>query len=123
MKKILTFAILAGIMFFVAGCGEKGSANTAAATKSNTENSYCEVSGERINLRNVKVISSGIEYSSPYANDWNKDGPIRRGYDFKSHLDYRGYIAFDDHKIYLNLEHYYWFNKLEEVQKQFESLR
>ena len=123
MKKILTFVILAGIMFFVAGCDKKGSADTAAAKQNNTSNSICEVSGERIDLRNVKIISSGIEYASPHSNDWRYDGPIKGGYDFRTHLDYRGYIEFDGHKVYLNTERHLWADKLEEVQKQFESLR
>ena len=111
MKEYFMILMLAGTMFFVSGCGD-GSCYT--------------FDGGCISLRNVKVLSSGIETPNyGRGGAWIKNGGITSETikKLQSNELCRAYISFDDFKVYLGDNKELWLSEYQRVEKQFKSLQ
>ena len=106
--------MLAGTVFFVSGCGDK---SYHTSDGGGGDESYYTFDGGCVNLRHVKVLSSGIE------DNWNsrRIGGITSDNVKDSSSGYRAYIAFDGFKVYLSGDTSKWLSEYQEVEKRFKA--
>ena len=123
MKKYFMILMLAGTMFFVSGCGDKSYHTSDGG--GGGDGSYYTFDGACVNLRHVKVLSSGIEVHN-LDGDWVSIGGITSdnvNSVRKSTGSCRAYIAFDGVKVYLGDDSSKWLSEYQRVEKQFKSLK
>ena len=130
MKKILILAVLSSAMLFT-GCGDSNSNDSSTKEESNVKlNDWYPIDGGYINLRQVKIISSNIEYPwGEKAYGAITEANIEKCK--KSDSNMRAYISFDGFKVYLpsansDNKHYMydsWLREFQDVERRLSNIK
>ena len=129
MKKILILAVLSSAMLFT-GCGDSNSKDSSTKEESNVKlNDWYPINGGYINLRQVKIISSNIEY--PWKKAFGAITKANIEECKKSDTDMCAYISFDGFKVYLptaNSDNKYymydsWLKEFQEVERRLSNIK